>query len=63
MNRYFTDDYKIKIVQTILSFPIFLRVLQMDAEEIQHQFIYIDEAGFIGQKQEGEAEISLATGL
>lgn len=35
----------------------------MDAEEILHEFIYIDEAGFNLTKQEGEAEISLATGL
>ena len=31
---------------TILSFTVFQRVLQMDAEEILHEFIYIDEAGF-----------------
>ena len=31
---------------TILYFTVFHRVLQMDAEEILHEFIYIDEAGF-----------------
>ena len=31
---------------TILSFTVFQRVLQRDAEEILHEFIYIDEAGF-----------------
>lgn len=31
---------------TILSFTVFQGVLQMDAEEILHEFIYIDEAGF-----------------
>ena len=31
---------------TILSLTVFQRVLQMDADEIQHEFIYIDKAGF-----------------
>ena len=31
---------------TILSFTVFQRVLQMDAEEIPNEFINIDEAGF-----------------
>ena len=31
---------------TFLSFTVFQRVLQMDAEEVLHEFIYIDEAGF-----------------
>ena len=31
---------------TVLSFTIFQRVLQMGAEEIPHELIYIDEAGF-----------------
>ncbi len=30
----------------LLSFTVFQRVLQMDAAEIQHEFIYVDEAGF-----------------
>ena len=30
----------------ILSFTVFQTVLQMDAEEILHEFIYINEAGF-----------------
>lgn len=31
---------------TILSFVVFHSVLRMDAEEIPHEFIYIDETGF-----------------
>ena len=31
---------------TILSFTVFQRVLQMDAEAIPQEYIYIDEAGF-----------------
>lgn len=31
---------------TILPDTVFQRVLRMDGEEIQHEFIYVDEAGF-----------------
>ncbi len=33
-------------MKILLSFTVFQRVLQMDAAEIQHEFIYVDEAEF-----------------
>ncbi|XP_039623636.1 uncharacterized protein LOC120538250 [Polypterus senegalus] len=47
----------------VLRHEYVARVLRMDAEEVPHEFIYIDEAGFNLTTVRRREETSLATGL
>ena len=56
------NNVQLMLNSILLYFTVFQRVLQMDAAEIQHEFIYVDRLDLTLRKQEDEGEMSLDTG-